>query len=54
MEWEMMSIPGLVNLPNQFAHTLNESPKRKTTKILNFQLQQIKAPKQYQTPFSFC
>lgn len=45
MEWETTSTPYVVNLANQLFHTLEESPKRKTTKILNLQLQQIKAPK---------
>lgn len=50
MEWETTSTPYVVNLANQLFHTLEESPKRKTTKILNLQLQQIKAPKQKQNP----
>ena len=42
MEWEIMSTLDLVNLANQLTCTLDESPKRKTAKILNIQLQQIK------------
>ena len=38
VEWETVSMPGLVNLANQFTHTLDESPKIKTTKILKLQL----------------
>ena len=45
VEWETMSTPVLVNLANQLSHTLDESSKRKTAKIFNLQLQQIKAPK---------
>lgn len=41
----MVSTPDLVNLTNQLSHTLDESPKRKTAKILNRKLQQIKFPK---------
>ena len=44
-EQENLSTPDSVNLINQLSHTLNESPKRKTDKILNLQLQQVKAPK---------
>ena len=36
MEWEIRSIPDLVNLANQLTHTLDESPKRKTAKVLIF------------------
>ena len=43
-----MSTPDLVNLANQLAGILEESPKGKTTTILNFQLQQMKAPQQTQ------
>lgn len=46
MEWETMSGPDLVNLVNQLAHILDDSAKRNTTKILNFHLQQMEAPKQ--------
>ena len=49
-----MSIPDLINLTNQFSCTLDESPKWETTKILNLQIQQMKAPKQNQNPPSFC
>ena len=45
MEW---------NLANQFAHTLDDSTKRKTTKIPNFRLPQMEAPKQKQNPPGFC
>lgn len=34
----------LVNLANQLAHTLNEPPKSKTAKVLNFQFWQMKGP----------
>ena len=44
MEWETMSTPDLVNLANQLSHFLDKSPKRKTAKILNLQLQLIKTP----------
>ena len=54
MERQSMSTPDLVNLTNQLSHTADESPPRKTTKMLNFQLQQMKAPKQDQNPPSFC
>lgn len=37
-----------LNFANQPAHSLNESPERRTTKILNFQPQQMKAAKQNQ------
>ena len=46
MEWETTSTPDLVNLTNQLALTLNESPKRENINILNLQLQQMKIPKQ--------
>lgn len=42
IEWETIAMPDLVNLANQLAHTLNDSSKIRTTKILNFQLQQMK------------
>ena len=45
MEWETMSPSDLVNLENQLSHTLDESPERKTAKILNLHLQQMKASK---------
>ena len=48
-----MSTPDLVNLTNQLSPTRDESPQRKTTKILNLQFQQMKAPKQKQNPPSF-
>ena len=54
MEWETMSPSDLVNLANQFSHTLDELPKRKTAIILNLQIQQMKAPKPKQNPPSFC
>lgn len=37
-EWETMSTLDLGNLTNQLAHTLDESPERKITKFVNFQL----------------
>ena len=39
MEWETLSTSDQVNLVNQLSHTLDELPQRKTTKILNLQLQ---------------
>ena len=45
VEGETTSTPDLVNLANQLAHTLDESPKRKTSKILNFQLWKMKFSK---------
>lgn len=42
MKWEIMSTADLFILANQIASTLNESPKRKTAKIINFQLWQMK------------
>ena len=54
VEWETMSTPDLVNLANQLTRTLDESSKRKTAKILNFQLQLMKVPKQNQSPPNFC
>ena len=50
VEWETVSSPDLVNLINR----LSESPKRKTAKILHLQVQQMKVPKYYQNPPSFC
>ena len=47
MVWKTMSIPDLVNLENQHAQTLDESPK-KTAKFLNLQLWQMKFSKQNQ------
>ena len=37
-----------IHLVNQITCSLNESPERKTSKILNLQLQQVKVPKQIQ------
>ena len=45
MEWEIMTTPDLVNLADQLFCSLDELPQRKTTKILNFQPQKMKAPK---------
>ena len=53
MGWETMSIPDVVNLANQLSPALDESPKRDITKVLNFQLQQMKASQQNQNPPSF-
>lgn len=50
MEWETMPTPGLGNLVSQLSHTLEESPKRKTNKILNLQIQQMKSSKWNQNP----
>lgn len=50
MEWETMSSPDLVNLVNELTCTLGDRTKRKTTKVLKFQLQQMEAPKQKQNP----
>ena len=44
MEGEMF-IPDLINLANQLSHTVEESPKMETAKILYLQLQQMKPPK---------
>lgn len=54
IEWETMSTLKWVILTNQLCLTQDESLKRKTTRILNFQLQQSKAPKQNQSTPSFC
>ena len=48
-----MSTPDLIWHPSCLT-LLDESPKRKTTKILNLQIQQMKAPKQIQNPPNFC
>ena len=45
MEWETMSSPDLINLVNELTCTLGDQTKRKTTKVLNFQLQQMEAAK---------
>ena len=45
MECKIISTPDLVNLANQRSHTLHDSPIRKTAKIHNLQLQQLKVPK---------
>lgn len=50
MEWETMSILDLVNLANQLACTLDEPLERKTNKILNFQLWEMKVPIWNQKP----
>ena len=42
--WKLF-IPDLVNLANQLSYILGKSPKSKTAKILNLQLQKIKVPK---------
>lgn len=52
MEWGTMSILDLVNLASQLTCT-KKSPKRKTTKILNLHLQQMKFPKQSKKPSNF-
>ena len=44
-----MSTPDSVNLAKQFSCTLDESPERKRTEILNLQPQQTEAPKWNQT-----
>lgn len=44
VEWETMPTPDLVTLANQPSRTLEESHKRIVTKILNLQLQRMKAP----------
>ena len=55
MERETMTTPGLVSLANQLSHTPDESSQRKTAKIHNLQLQQMKAPKQNQNlPICCC
>ena len=53
IEWETMSTPDLVNLTNQLSCTLDELPTRKTTKMINLQLQQMKTHKQNPKPPSF-
>lgn len=52
IEWETMSTPKWVILTNQLCLTQDESPKRKTIRIL-IQLQQSKAPKQNQSTLKF-
>lgn len=42
MKCENMSTPDLVNLANQPSHNVSQHPLRKTSKILNLQLQQLK------------
>ena len=54
MEWETVCTPDLVNLANELSPTLDDLSQRKTTRILNHQLQQMKAPKWNQNPPSFC
>ena len=54
IEWETLSTPDLVNLATQVSHTLAQSCKRKTAKILNVQFKQMEVPKQKQNPPSFC
>lgn len=54
MESETMFTSDLVNLASQLPLTLDEPPKRKTAKILNLQLQQMKGPKGNQNRPSFC
>ena len=44
MEGEMF-IPDLINPANQLSHTLEESAKMETAKILYLQLEQMKPPK---------
>ena len=44
MEGEMF-IPDLINLANQLSHTLEESAKTETAKILYLQPEQMKPPK---------
>lgn len=40
-----MPLSDLVNLANQLACTLEDDSKRRATKILNLQLQQMESPK---------
>jgi len=53
MEWETQSTPELASLANQLTHT-QQGHLKERTKILNFQLWQMKAPKRNQKPSSFC
>lgn len=53
MELQTMFTIDLINLTNQFAHILDESPERKNIKILNFQLHKMKVSLEHQKP-SFC
>ena len=53
MEGEMF-IPDLINLANQLSHTLEESAKTETAKILYLQPEQMKPPKLNKNPPSFC
>ena len=43
MEWEITSAPDLVSLASQLTQTIEDLTREKTTKILNFQFQQIEA-----------
>ena len=49
-----MFTPDSVILANQLSRMLGELALRKTTKILNLQLQRMKTPKQTPNPHSFC
>ena len=50
-----MSTPDLVYLANQLSQTLEEmSPQSQAVKILNLQLQQMKASTGNPNPFHFC
>ena len=53
MEGEMF-IPDLINPANQLSHTLEESAKMETAKILYLQLEQMKPPKLNKNPPGFC
>ena len=48
IKWKIMSTPDLANLASQLTHTLDDSTKRKTTKILSLLLQQMKTAKKNQ------
>lgn len=43
MGWETTSIPNLVNLTHQLTCTPNDESKRKATKMLSFQIQQMES-----------
>lgn len=41
IKWKVVCTAELVHLANQLFHTLDESPQRKSAKILNIQVQEI-------------
>lgn len=48
MERETMSTPALINLAEQLDCTMDDLTQKEDQEILNFQLQQMEAPKQNQ------